>query len=92
MDQTIFLYQSYERRWTPKILLTEKLSKKWINLYIEITSVITYKINTFGDFYKETPTHLGATHTISKIKQKFQNRIFRERDQNFDILGISMIY
>ena len=33
---------------------------------------------------------MSATHTNSKLKQKFQNRIPREWDQNFYIPGISM--
>ena len=29
--------------------------------------------NTISDFENETPTHMSATHAISKIKQKCQN-------------------
>ena len=36
------------------------------------------KINIFRDFENETPTHMSATHAISKIEQKSQNRIPRE--------------
>ena len=36
------------------------------------------KLYTSGDFDNETPTHIGATHAISKSKRKFQNRIPRE--------------
>ena len=43
------------------------------------------KLYNLGDFKNETPTHMGATHAISKLKQKFQNRIPRELDQNFYI-------
>ena len=35
---------------------------------------------------------MTAAHAISKIEQKFQNRIPRELDKNFGILGISMIH
>ena len=49
------------------------------------------KINTIGVFWSETPTHMDATHAISKIHKKFQNRIRRELDQNFDIPRISLI-
>ena len=34
-----------------------------------------YVLHTLRDFYNEAPTHMGATHVISKIKQKFQSRI-----------------
>ena len=44
-----------------------------------------------GDFGNETPTHMGTTHAISKIEQKFQNRIPRELDKNFNIPRISLI-
>ena len=50
-----------------------------------------YKIYTLGDFGNETPTHMGTTHAISKIEQKFQNRTPRESDKNFDIPRISVI-
>ena len=50
------------------------------------------KIDTLGDFDNKTPTHMAATHAISKSKRDFQNRIPRELDKNFDISGISVIY
>ena len=50
------------------------------------------KIGTLGDFDNKTPTHMAATHAISKSKRDFQNRIPRELDENFDISGISVIY
>ena len=50
------------------------------------------KIDTLGDFDNKTPTHMAATHAISKSKRNFQNRIPRELDKNFYILRISMIY
>ena len=52
----------------------------------------SYKIYTLSNFGYETPTHMGTTHAISKIEEKFQNRTPRESDENFDIPGISMIY
>ena len=48
------------------------------------------KLCNLGDFENEKPTHMSATHAISKLKQKFQNRIPRELDQHFYIPGISM--
>ena len=33
------------------------------------------KINILRDFENEAPTHMSATHAISKIEQKSQNRI-----------------
>ena len=50
------------------------------------------RIGTLGDFDNKTPTHMAATHAISKSKRDFQNRIPRELDKNFDISGISVIY
>ena len=50
------------------------------------------KIGTLGDFDNNTPTHMAATHAISKSKRDFQNRIPTELDKNFDISGISVIY
>ena len=43
-----------------------------------------------GDFGGELPTHLGATHAISKTGQQFQNRIPRELDKNLDNPRISL--
>ena len=50
------------------------------------------KINILRDFENETPTHMSATHAISKIEQKSQNRILRELDQKFGIPRIVTIY
>ena len=50
------------------------------------------KIDTLGDFDNKTPTHMAATHAISKSKRNFQNRIPRELDKNFYIPRISMIH
>ena len=50
------------------------------------------KINILPDFENETPTHMSATHAISKIEQKSQNRIPRELDQKFGIPRIVTIY
>ena len=50
------------------------------------------KINILRDFENETSTHLSATHAISKIEQKSQNRIPRELDQKFDISRIVTFY
>ena len=50
------------------------------------------KIDTLGDFYNKTPTHMAATHAISKSKRNFQNRIPRELDKNLYIPRISMIH
>ena len=35
---------------------------------------------------------MGAAHAISKIEWKFQNRIPRELDENFDIPRFGVIY
>ena len=48
------------------------------------------KIGTLGDFDNKTPTHMAATHAISKSKRDIQNRIPRESDENFSISGISV--
>ena len=50
------------------------------------------KINILRDFENEKPTHMSATHAISKIEQKSKNRIPRELDQKFGIPRIFMIY
>ena len=36
------------------------------------------KIDTLGDFDNKTPTHMAATHAISKSERNFQSRIPRE--------------
>ena len=50
------------------------------------------KITILRDFQNETPAHMSATHAISKIEQKSQNRIPRELDQKFDISRIATIH
>ena len=45
-----------------------------------------------SDFGNKTPTHMSAAHAISKMELKFQNRVPRELDKNFDIPGIRMIH
>ena len=50
------------------------------------------KIDTLGDFYNTTPTHMAATHAISKSKQHFENRILRELNKNFYVPRISMTH
>ena len=40
------------------------------------------KIYSFGVFERETPTHKGGAHEISKFWENFKNRIPRELDQN----------
>ena len=50
------------------------------------------KIYTFGDFERETPTHKGGAHAISKFSGNFEIRIPRELDRNIDMPRISMIY
>ena len=47
------------------------------------------KIDTLGDFDNKTPTHMAATHAISKSKRIF--RLPRELDKNFYTPRISMI-
>ena len=51
-----------------------------------------YQNVAIGDFENETPTHMSATHPISKIKQKSQNRTPRELDQKFGLPRIGMIH
>ena len=41
------------------------------------------KLNILDDFENKTITHMSATHAFSKIRDKFQNRIPRESDQNW---------
>ena len=41
-------------------------------------------------FGRETPTHKGGAHAISKLWGKLKNRIPRELDQNIGIAGISV--
>ena len=50
------------------------------------------KIDTLSDFDNKTPTHVTATHAISKSKRNFQNRIPRELNKTIYIPRISMIY
>ena len=49
------------------------------------------KIDTFKDFENKTPTHMDATHAISKSERNFQNRFPRELDENFDTPRISLM-
>ena len=49
------------------------------------------KIDTFNDFETKTPTHMDATHAISKSERNFQNRFPRELDENFDTPRISLM-
>ena len=69
-------------RWNHRSTLNFLYKNDWL---------IINKINTLSDFWSQTPTHMGATHAISKIHRKFQNRILRELDQNCDIPRISLI-
>ena len=48
-----------------------------------------YEVNTISDLENETPTHMSATHAISKIEPKSQNRIPRALNQKFGIPRIS---
>ena len=50
------------------------------------------KTYTLGDFEDKTPTHMDATHAISKSEWNFQKRIPRELDKKLDISRISVIY
>ena len=50
------------------------------------------KIYVLGDFENKTPTHMAATHAISKSKRNFQNRIPRELDKNLNIPRIRMTH
>ena len=44
------------------------------------------KIYSFGVFERETLTHKGDAHAISKFWENFKNRIPRELDQNMECL------
>ena len=55
-----------------------------------MTTVI--RLTYLRDLENETSTHISATHAISKIEQKSQNRIPRELDQKFGIPRIVTIY
>ena len=50
------------------------------------------KFNIMGGFENKIPSHMDATHAISKSERKFQNRIPKELDQKFDSAGISLIH
>ena len=50
------------------------------------------EVDTITDFENKTPTHMSATHAISKIEQKSQNLIPRELDQKFGIPRIGTIH
>ena len=49
------------------------------------------KIHTFKDYENKKPTHMDATHAISKSERNFQNRFPRELDENFDTPRISLM-
>ena len=55
-----------------------------------MTTVI--RLTYLRDLENETPTHMSATHAISKIEQKSQNLIPRELGQKFGIPRIVTIY
>ena len=57
------------------------------NVMQRILSWFQYKF--YKNLLTQGSTHMGAAHAISKIEQKFQNRIPRELDKNFDSPRIS---
>ena len=77
-----------------EIAWVEEKPNEYLSFYIKYIykNDQVNKINTQGDFENETPTHMSATHAISKIEQKSQNRIPRELDQKFGIPRIVTIY
>ena len=50
------------------------------------------KLNILGDFENQTPTHIDATHAISKILQNFQNRNSQEFNRSLYISRIGIIF
>ena len=87
--------------------MTKKLSKKWIlrglklrglsqnqisTLYFIYQNDQRKKIYEMSEFENKTPTHIDATHAISKSERNFQNRIPIELDKKFYIPRISVIY
>ena len=47
------------------------------------------RVTQKNDFESQTSTHMSAYYAFSKIREKFQNQIPKESDQNFDISRIS---
>ena len=52
-------------------------------------NVRNIELSSLANFNLKPPTHIDATHAISKFGENFQNRIPKELDQNFYIPGIS---
>ena len=81
-------------------IMVEKLPKKWILRGLKLRGLMYFiyendqrkKFKTLGDFDNITPTHMYATHGISKSQQNFQNRFPRELDQKFGIPRIGTIH
>ena len=89
------------------MVLNQKLTKNWKLRGLKLRGLTWNQINTPYLIYEtdqgkklnildvlenKTPTHMSATHAISKIEQKSQNRIPRELDQKFGIPRIVTIY
>ena len=67
-----------------------KFSTFWYQIYGRGSTrekVVARKTAKNGYYVGETCVgwHISVTHAISKIEQKFKNRISRELNQNFDI-------
>ena len=69
------------RELTLRGLMGNQMSTPWFIYEIDQHK----KLNILSGFENEIPTHIDATHAISKSKPKFQNRFPKELDQNFDI-------
>jgi len=95
-----FWYHNYGRSSRRKKVVAKKPAKKlrgltWnrMNTPCSICENDQHKkLNILSDFDDQTPTHIDATHAISKSERKFQNRIPKGLDQKFYIAGISMIH
>ena len=84
------------KNWPKLVLRGLKLRGLWwsqkssLNFIYQIDQ--RKKMYAISDFGNKTTMHLGAAHAISKIDQKFQNRVSRESDKNFDNPRIRMIH
>ena len=92
----ILWYRCRHRGWRGKMVLREKTVKKWKLRGLRLrglmwnhmsTPCFIYendqhkKLNILSGFENKIPTHMVATHAISKSEWKFRNRIPEELDQ-----------
>ena len=80
------------------MVLNEKLAKNLKLRGLKLRGLMRNQLNTPRFRYEndqrknKIPTHMAATHAISKSKRNFQNRIPSELDKNFYIPRISMTH